>query len=1108
MVKFANEMGGIETTKETGAAPDDLPLPPRLRRTLERFRERLWSVKIAEGALAGLLGLGLSYLGVFVLDRLFDTPAWLRISLLAAGFAVPALGLPLLWHRWVWRQRTLADAARYLKRRDPKVGDELLGIVELAHDRRGGSSPALVEAAMRQIDERVAGRDFTGAVPTRRHRKRLAWSCLVLGVAGLLLALVSGAARNALARWVSPWKAVERYTFARLEPVPERLVVPYAEPFPLNPGLAGTAEWRPGAATVRLPGRTRLSAPLREDRYEFAIPPQKETGSLALRVGDAKERILVEPLPRPELAVLEAEVRLPEYLRHAKDPVLPVRGDTLALVEGAAVTIRGTTTRALASASADGEALKIEGATFATAPLPVAAPLSRTFTWKDVHGLEAKGPLALNLAPVPDEAPEIYAHQAEAKRIVLEDEVVAFDVNANDDFGLREVGLEWSRADSEGKHEGGRDGGPGANPAGEKPIAAGAPEKTSLQARGTFSAKREGIAPGTYRIRAFANDFLPNRPRAYSPAFVLHILSPQEHAKWLTEEFAKWFRNARETYEREQQLHESNLALRALPPEELDRPENRRRIQDQSSAESANARRLDALAQAGRGLVGEATKNPEFDAKRLEQWAGMMRALDEIARQRMPSVADLLQQASRAPGAPSAQSPSQPRETPDKNSNAQSAPSPPSPGLDDRETSLSPEKKPETAGDPRAPDSPAPLRLPSTTLAAAAGEGAKREPPPAETPVQKTLDRALDEQRKLLEEFARVADELASILASLEASTFVKRLKLASRKQTELADTLADTLAGAFGLPRQRVEQRLRETGETVAKAQEEQSRFVHHILTDLEAYFQRKQDPIYRNVLEQMKDEAVVPGLRAVAGEALVNLNGRSVASAEYWADTLDRWAEELVAAAPPGEDPSQSGDMKSLPPEIVLRVMKVLQEEMQLRDETREMEAARPVFAPDVYASKVRPLSSTQSDLRERVDEVVADIAELPDAPDFGRETQLLALVSDIMRQAHAVLLRPDTGPEAISYETEVIELLLQSKRQQSGGGGGGGGSSNSGGGANGGGKGSALSDIGPQDRSPRDPASHDRDVEQSTGKAGRELPEEFRRGLDTYFNELESN
>lgn len=1097
MVKFANAMVENHRPRGAGTTPGDLPLPSRLQGTLERFRERLWSVKIAEGALAGILGLGFSYLFLFFLDRFLDTPSWLRGVLLGLGFAVPALGLPLLWHRWVWRQRTLGDAARYLKRRHPRVGDELLGIVELAHHHADGQSEPLIQAAMRQVDERIAGRDFSDAIPTHRHRRRLAGALVVLAGVSVLLVLVSDAARNTLVRWVSPWKAVERYTFAQLHPVPETLVVPYAEPFPLTAGLTETTAWRPDSATVALPGKTRLSTPRKEDRYEFTIPPRKEAGPLSLRVGDAKEAILVEPLPRPELATLEAEVRLPDYLRYPKDPVLPVRGNTLVLVEGAAATIRGTTTRELATAEANGASLTIRGASFVTPPLRPGDGISRTFTWKDVHGLEAKTPLELTLASVPDEAPELFAHQVESKRMVLEDEVVSFDVNADDDFGLREVGLEWRRADPETAEA--------KTLVGEKLIAAGAPEKTSLQVCGTFSAKREGIAPGTYQVRAFANDFLPNRPRSFSPTFVLHVLSPQDHAKWLTEEFAKWFRNARETYEREQQLHESNLALRELSPEELDHPDNRRRLQEQASAESANARRLDALTTAGRGLVGEATKNPEFDAKRLERWAEMMRTLDQIARERMPTVADLLQQSSRAPGGSPAAT-SGDSASPDKATHSDQSSAPQLPPLGEREKRMSPETNPENSAPP-SPDSPTPLRLPATTLAAAEEPEGKQTA--SETPAQKTLERAIDEQKKLLEEFARVADELAAILASLEASTFVKRLKLASRKQTELADTLSGTISGAFGLPRARVEQRLREAGEAVAKAQEEQSRFVHHIQTDLEAYFQRKQDPIYRNVLEQMKALSVVPGLRAIAGETLGNLNGRSISAAEYWADTFDRWAEELVAAAPPQDGgQGQPGDMKSLPPEIVLRVMKVLQEEMQLRDETREMEETRPAFAPDVYASKVRPLSSTQSDLRERVDEIVTSISELPDAGDFGREVQLLSLVSDIMRQAHAVLLRPDTGPEAIAFETEVIELLLQSKRQPSGGGGGGGGSSNSGGGNNGGGKGSALSDIGPQNRSTDPPASPDRKVDQSTGKAGRELPEEFRRGLDTYFNELETN
>jgi len=109
--------------------------------------------------------------------------------------------------------------------------------------------------------------------------------------------------------------------------------------------------------------------------------------------------------------------------------------------------------------------------------------------------------------------------------------------------------------------------------------------------------------------------------------------------------------------------------------------------------------------------------------------------------------------------------------------------------------------------------------------------------------------------------------------------------------------------------------------------------------------------------------------------------------------------------------------------------------------------------------------------------------------------------------MREARAVLARPDTGPEAIAAETEAIELLLQSKRQSKNNGGGGGGSNPDGGGSAQGG-GASLTDIqsGPAGEGESAPLS--RKVDQSTGKAGRELPEEFRRGLDTYFNELESN
>ena len=91
---------------------------------------------------------------------------------------------------------------------------------------------------------------------------------------------------------------------------------------------------------------------------------------------------------------------------------------------------------------------------------------------------------------------------------------------------------------------------------------------------------------------------------------------------------------------------------------------------------------------------------------------------------------------------------------------------------------------------------------------------------------------------------------------------------------------------------------------------------------------------------------------------------------------------------------------------------------------------------------------------------------------------------------------------GRPAIAAETEAIELLLQSRRINPGGGGGGG--ANPGGGGGGTTSDSAMSLVGRgvNDKEVRD----SRGVSHSTGDAGTTLPEEFRSGLDEYFNRLE--
>lgn len=929
--------------------PAEMHLPEGLQAKLEEFRSRLWAVKIAEGALAAIVGLAISYLVVFGLDRAFDTPGWLRALILIAGAAVLGLGLPLRWHKWVWKQRSLESVSKLLKLKFPRLGDQLLGIVELA--KRGDEtahSKTLVRAAMAQVDEKVRDQDFSNAVPDNHHRAWMVGAFAALGVAMLTVFFVSDAARNALSRWMMPWKDTDRYTFAKVQELPDKMVVPYAEPFDVAAQMKNDTEWNPETGKLHVPGgELPLEASNVEGKFEFNSPPLKEDGAMKVRIGDVREDIEVLPMTRPELEGLLAIIQLPDYLRYDHDPEIEVRGGSVSVVKGGKATIKGTANRDLKRVEVDGSRTMAEKNWFQTIAAEVTESQTRLLDWEDIHGLTPKEPLKLRINAVDDTAPDVVAKKLTREQVVLEDEVVNFDISAGDDFGVKKVGLEWV---------GLKDAIHNPDPSsGDKLVSAGDPQKRDVAVQGTFSAKREGVKPQTLQVRAFAEDYKPERARSYSPAFVIHVMNPDDHAKWLTDEFGKWFSNAREVYEKEQQLYSTNKELRKMDAGELDRPENRRKVEKQANAEASNGRRLESLTGSGTELVKQATKNKEFDAQRLGTWAKMLESLDDISKNRMPSVSELLKQTANAagkeggkPGKPgeasqqaqngkgekppegqaSSGEPGKPGEKPgepskSKSSNksgpmvgkageggkpkkaAEEEPSkekiPAVPTIAENEKGFMPEVKP----DPNAPEDPkkkprkGKLTLPQTVLQGVASKKKDEEAGEAESPAQEKMDEAITEQEGLLAEFAKVADELQELLASLEASTFVKRLKAASREQMEIATDLNTTLNGGFGMSKDRIAQDLRETGENVSEREEAESKNVYIIQTDLAAYFQRKQDVRYKKILDGMRDTEIVTELKDIGATVKVNLNGRSIVAAEFWADSLDRWAEELVSAA-----------------------------------------------------------------------------------------------------------------------------------------------------------------------------------------------------------------
>lgn len=84
-----------------------------------------------EAIWAGIFGLLLSYVLVFTLDRFIATSSITRLLILVGGVSVFAIFAPLWINRWVFKHRRENQIAQLIAKQHPSLGDRLLGVVEL-----------------------------------------------------------------------------------------------------------------------------------------------------------------------------------------------------------------------------------------------------------------------------------------------------------------------------------------------------------------------------------------------------------------------------------------------------------------------------------------------------------------------------------------------------------------------------------------------------------------------------------------------------------------------------------------------------------------------------------------------------------------------------------------------------------------------------------------------------------------------------------------------------------------------------------------------------------------------------------------------------------------
>jgi hypothetical protein len=633
-------------------------MPESLVRQIESAQRRLWAVETTVAAVGGLCGLLLSYLLLFISDRFWETPTVFRFLFTAAGVVGAALGA-WWWASHLARRRDPRATAQLIQKRYPRLGDRLLSVVELSRQEQlpVNVSPALLNAAMLQVARESSALSFEAAVPTDWLRRWTPAGIVAVGLTVAALAFAPSAGINAFKRWVRPSGGEKRFTFTQLLPLDGRRVVAHGEPFRVDAKLAAETRRRPAEGTARVERQAPVETKLQGDAYRFEVPGQTRAGHLTVAVGDAREGTAIEPMFRPDLSALTADIAMPAYLQY---PALRIdaRKGAIDVLEGSQVSFEGRVSRPLAEATVTGIAdmkLTLAGAEFRSPRLPLTDVAALKFSWRDEIGLSCRTPFDLKIALRKDEPPRVDCRGLERATAMLEDETLRFSVEADDDFGVRKIGVKWQVVQDA----------TGATPAtagGASGVADGKPQDRQLAAETRFAPKALGIGPGRVTLRAVAVDYKPDRAESESAPYTILILDRAEHAKLVQEMLDKTAQRIEEIARTEQQQVETTQRLREELAKLMDQASsagdkqalekqldkladqlNDAKLQEQANKEAARKAAED-LKKVGQ----EAVRNDQIPSQAMKEMAKLMEMLRELAKGEMQKAQQSLQNAQNA----------------------------------------------------------------------------------------------------------------------------------------------------------------------------------------------------------------------------------------------------------------------------------------------------------------------------------------------------------------------------------------------------------------------------------------------------------------------------
>ena len=612
---------------------------------LKNLSRRIFSIKF--GSLF-LVSLCVSWLILFISDRLWDTPIGVRLLVSCSGWICAGFFVWMIRRNAFLKSNSSKWIARQVRAKFGGPGDRFLGIIELAEKRNIDSphySESLYKAALRRVEKEISQLALSDTFD--RQAVRRASTSVILCLLATLACFYTypGLAQNAFMRWAYPWSDLERKTLTRFSEVPPTFYTAKGEITILPLTLANDSEKKPDEIQLSDPNDLILRAVRETNLYKFLIPGQQSTKRLKLTAGDYRGKINLVPLARPSIVVSQSSISYPQYL-DLPDYRTETFSRSVSFPIGSDLIIKGQTDRVLSKVTASTHfgilAPEKEKDSFLIRLNEIDKNQTLEICFVDQFGLKPKQNHFIELLALADTPPTVEISKLPPESSILLFETKTLQIIAKDDFGVAESRLRMK-----------------AIRGNELIIDSTLYIQTEKESNHTLSNFDFPFDPRLLALQdgdiaefsAQVIDRLPNRKLSASRTVSFFIVGPEKHAQLIRERMEAIISLTSEIAREQESLLMETIEIEEMVEnsEESLKPKTEQKLSKLADMQRGNSRNLRNNAEAGIEVLEEATRNQFFDQKALEDFAGTLERMKDVASSKMNLAASKMNEAQTSP---------------------------------------------------------------------------------------------------------------------------------------------------------------------------------------------------------------------------------------------------------------------------------------------------------------------------------------------------------------------------------------------------------------------------------------------------------------------------